>query len=83
MNTGKTKINYHILISAVFSTLCLILFLSGCGKAEPAVSQKSSHPRINIDEKLTKGTVSLSAAQLASYGEIVDCLFSDTSGPIT
>ena len=77
MNTGRTKINYHILISAVFSTLCLILFLSGCGKAEQAVSQKSSHPRINIDEKLTKGTVSLSAAQLASYGEVVDCLFQE------
>lgn len=75
MNTGNETINYRTLAAVIFLTLLLGIILSGCGKAEQTVSRPAAHKKINSDERLTQGTVTLSAAQLVSYGEIVDCLF--------
>ncbi len=52
-------------------------FLSGCGSAAPAVSQPAPSAEDDVDQKLTEGTVSLSASQLSSYGKVTDCLFQD------
>lgn len=77
MNTGNNKTTYRILISVIIFIFGAFFCVSGCGKAEPVVSRTPLERKINSDEKLTEGTVVLTAAQLASYGETTDCLFQD------
>ena len=74
MNTGSIKTIYHSLTTAVFSLILGIVFvLTGCGGAAPAVSEVAVEED-TADQDLTEGNVVLSGAQLASYGEIEECL---------
>lgn len=74
MSTGSIRTIYHSLTITVFSLIFGIVFiLTGCGGAAPAVSEAPIEED-DVDEKLTEGNVDLTAAQLADYGEITECL---------
>lgn len=58
--------------------LCsLLILLSGCGKKEPAISdrtlQKLEKTEEEIEQELTEGNVTMSRRQLALYGKVTDC----------
>ena len=78
MNTGSMKpIYYDMPKSLIFLILCIAGMLFGCGQAEQAVSQPTVQEEESSDEELTEGAVILSNAELASYGEITECLFQE------
>ena len=78
MNTGSMKpIYYDMPKSLIFLILCIAGMLFGCGKAEQTVSQPTVQEEESSDEELTEGSVILSNAELASYGEITECLFQE------
>ena len=83
MNTGKRKTtNCSFLIFVCSLVTGLVFLLSGCGEASPAVSRDTVQEE-TTDEKLTEGNVVLSKQQLASYGEITDCLFHEDREIVT
>ena len=77
MNTGSIKTIYNSISISVFSFVFGIVFiLSGCGRAATVTSDASVQEE-NIDEKLTEGNLVLTAAQLASYADVKECLVHD------
>lgn len=77
MNTGSIKTIYNSISISVFSFVFGIVFiLSGCGRTTTVTSDASVREE-NTDVKLTEGNVALSAAQLASYADVRECLVRD------
>lgn len=70
----KYKYHFYILVLLLCGSFGL---LSGCGKQEQEVTQTSVQTEVKSDEEiereLTEGNVTLSPAQLASYGHVTDC----------
>ncbi len=79
MNTESIKtINYSLFIQLLLLVLGVSFGLSGCGRAEPAVSQTPvQENKENTEEKLKEGTIVLNEEQISSYGSITECIFQE------
>ena len=75
MSTASIKTIYHYYSILVIPLILGIVWgLSGCGQAEPVVSEAPVQEKREIsEEELKEGTVVLNAGQLASYGSILEC----------
>lgn len=83
MKTGRKKTTNCTFVIFVYSlVIAIVCLLSGCGGASPAVSRDAVQEK-DTEEKLTEGNVILSGQQLASYGEITDCLFHEDREIVT